>query len=216
MKKTILRLIAVLVIIAAGAYGYLRLIAPEVGEVPAIPAPAESSSVMPQRDTLVIEVAGSTTGTIEIQLLNEIAPGHVARIIQLAADGAYDGVIFHRVIGGFMAQTGDVQFGKVDGGQTGRAGTGGSDMPNLKAEFSKLPFVKGAVGMARSQSPDSANSQFFIMFDSAPHLNGQYTIVGKVSAGLDVVDAIKQGNPDQNGLVFQPDYMKTVRLKTGG
>ncbi len=116
-----------------------------------------------------------------------MAPGHVAQITALAAEGAYNDVVFHRVIDGFMAQTGDVQFGKV--GQDMRmAGRGGSDKPDLPAEFSDRPFERGTVGMARSQSPDSANSQFFLMFDAAPHLNGEYTVVGQVTEGLDVLD----------------------------
>ncbi len=167
----------------------------------------------PQQDIIVIEVAGSLNGTIEVLLNADVAPEHTARIKTLAAAGAYDDVVFHRVIDGFMAQTGDVQFGKRDGGQIKRAGTGSSDSPNLAAEFSDQKFEKGVVGMARSSDPNSANSQFFIMFDAAPYLNGQYTIIGRVVAGQDVVDAIKKGDPNLNGVVVEPDYMKSVRVK---
>jgi peptidylprolyl isomerase len=163
---------------------------------------------------LVIDVAGAHPGNVEIELLPEVAPQHVARIEELARAGAYDGVVFHRVIDGFMAQTGDVAFGKK-GGDLARAGTGGSDLPDLPAEFSDLAFDKGTVGMARSMDPDSANSQFFIMFAPAPHLDGQYTVVGRVIAGQDVIDAIKRGDP-QTGAVDDPDWMKTVRVKADG
>jgi peptidylprolyl isomerase len=163
---------------------------------------------------LVIDVAGAHPGNVEIELLPEVAPQHVARIEELARAGAYDGVVFHRVIDGFMAQTGDVAFGKK-GGDLARAGTGGSDLPDLPAEFSDVAFDKGTVGMARSMDPDSANSQFFIMFAPAPHLDGQYTVVGRVIAGQDVIDAIKRGDP-QTGAVEDPDWMKTVRVKADG
>ena len=158
---------------------------------------------------LVIEVDGATKGTIVIDLLPEVAPKHVAQIVALAKAGAYDDVVFHRVIEGFMAQTGDVQFGKAGGGP--QAGTGQSELPNLPAEFSSLSFDRGVIGMARSQDPDSANSQFFIMFAPAPHLDGQYTIVGKVISGMDVVDAIKKGEGG-NGEVVQPDRMAKVTV----
>jgi peptidylprolyl isomerase len=115
-------------------------------------------------------------------------------------------VVFHRVIDGFMAQTGDVQFGKR-GGETRMAGMGGSSRPDLPAEFSNRSFVRGMVGMARSSDPNSANSQFFIMFDAAPHLDGQYTIVGHVIEGMEIVDQLKKGNPAANGLVEDPDYI---------
>ncbi|WP_372604519.1 peptidylprolyl isomerase [Actibacterium sp.] len=160
---------------------------------------------------LQIEVEGEANGTITIDLLDDIAPQHVARITALAEAGAYDNVVFHRVIPGFMAQTGDVQFGMM-GGDMRMAGRGGSDMPDLPAEFSSEPFERGIVGMARSQSPDSANSQFFIMFAPAPHLNGQYTVVGTVTAGMDVVDAIKKGAGRNGEVVGQPDVMKKVTV----
>jgi len=164
-------------------------------------------------DILTIKVGGSTSGTIKIQLFRDVAPAHVDRIEALAASGAYDNVVFHRVIGGFMAQTGDVKYGKRDGGQLDRAGLGGSDRRDLKAEFSDKPFVRGTVGMARSRNPDSANSQFFIMFAPAPHLNGQYTVVGKVISGMDVVDAIKKGNPSSGAVSAPADYMAKVTVK---
>ena len=160
---------------------------------------------------LKIEVEGEANGTITIDLLEDIAPKHVAQITALAADGKYDGVVFHRVIDGFMAQTGDVEFGRV-GGDMRRAGTGGSDLPDLPAEFSDVSFDKGVVGMARSQSPDSANSQFFIMFDAGPFLNGQYTVVGRVTDGQDVVDAIKRGAGSNGAVIGAPDVMKTVTV----
>ena len=161
---------------------------------------------------LTIDVAGEANGTITIDLLEDVAPGHVAQIVALAEEGAYDGVVFHRVIEGFMAQTGDVQFGKLDGGDMSRAGMGGSDKSDLKAEFSDEPFDRGVVGMARSQDPDSANSQFFIMFAEGHFLNGQYTVVGQVTDGMDVVDAIKRGQGQSGAVVGQPDVMTTVTV----
>lgn len=160
---------------------------------------------------LEITVDGEAKGVIKIDLLEDVAPLHAARLKELAQAGAYDGVVFHRVIDGFMAQTGDVEFGK-SGGDIGRAGMGGSDMADLPAEFSDLPFDRGVVGMARSQSPDSANSQFFIMFDQGYFLNGQYTVVGKVTEGLDVLDAIKRGTGGNGAVVGTPDVMKSVSV----
>ncbi|MFN4131051.1 MAG: peptidylprolyl isomerase [Paracoccaceae bacterium] len=159
---------------------------------------------------LVIEVAGSTSGQIVIDMLPDVAPKHVEQITALAREGAYDGVVFHRVIDGFMAQTGDVAFGKA-GGDTSRAGMGGSTRPDLPAEFSQIGFDRGVVGMARSQSPDSANSQFFIMFAPGDFLNGQYTVVGRVISGMEVVDAIKKGDGG-NGEVSDPDRMDRVTV----
>jgi cyclophilin family peptidyl-prolyl cis-trans isomerase len=166
-------------------------------------------------NVLVVEVDGSAHGTIEIELLPEVAPKHVERIKQLAREGAYDGVVFHRVIDGFMAQTGDVEFGTRDTFASGRAGTGGSAMPDLPAEFSKMPFETGTIGMARAMDPDSANSQFFIMFAPAPHLDGQYTVVGRVISGQEVVDAIRRGD-GANGMVAEPDWMASVKVKSDG
>lgn len=159
---------------------------------------------------IAIEVAGEgANGIITIDLFEDVAPFHAARISGLAADGAYDGVVFHRVIDGFMAQTGDVQFGK-DPSNLSQAGRGGSGLGNLSAEFSELPFDRGVVGMARSQSPDSANSQFFIMFDAGHFLNGQYTVVGTVTDGFDVLDSIKLGAGPNGSVIGAPDVMKSV------
>ncbi|SMC42907.1 peptidylprolyl isomerase [Primorskyibacter flagellatus] len=160
---------------------------------------------------MTIEVAGGTSGTITIDLFEDVAPKHVDRITTLAEQGAYDGIVFHRVIDGFMAQTGDVEFGKL-GGDMGMAGRGGSDLPDLPAEFSDRPFERGVVGMARSQSPNSANSQFFIMFAPGDFLNGQYTVVGKVTDGMDVVDAIKRGEGPNGAVIGEPDRMAKVTV----
>ena len=161
---------------------------------------------------LKIEVSGeSVNGTIKIDLLEDVAPLHVAQITALAADGVYDGVVFHRGINGFMAQTGDVKFGK-DLSDMSRAGMGGSDLANIPAEFSDFPFDRGIVGMARSQSPDSANSQFFIMFTEGYFLNNQYTVVGRVTEGMDVVDALKLGDSRSGAISGQPDVMQTVTV----
>ena len=159
----------------------LLLAAPAFAQPVALPAGAD-----PQ-NTLVVD---TTQGRIVIKLRNDIAPGHATRIKQLAREGFYNGVPFHRVIAGFMAQTGD--------GQNGN-GTGGSKYPDLKAEFSQVPFKRGVVGMARKgNSNDSANSQWFIMFADGSSLNGQYTVIGEVLSGMDVVDKIKKGEPVQN------------------
>ncbi|MGR3270452.1 peptidylprolyl isomerase [Thalassococcus profundi] len=158
-----------------------------------------------------IEVAGEANGTIAIDLFEDVAPQHVERITTLAEQGAYDGVVFHRVIDGFMAQTGDVEFGR-SGGDMSMAGRGGSDLPDLPAEFSDLSFERGVVGMARSQDPDSANSQFFIMFAPGEFLNGDYTVVGEVTEGLDVLDAIKRGEGRNGAVIGAPDVMETVTV----
>ncbi|WP_372801662.1 peptidylprolyl isomerase [Paracoccus seriniphilus] len=163
---------------------------------------------------MVIEVAaadGTAKGTITLDLLADAAPKHVERLVALAKQGAYDGVVFHRVIDGFMAQTGDVQYGK-QGGNTSMAGSGGSDQPDLKAEFSDIPFQAGTVGMARAQSVDSANSQFFIDLAPAPFLNGKYTVVGQLIDGWDVLNSITKGDEQQNGAVQTPDYMAKVTI----
>jgi peptidylprolyl isomerase len=157
---------------------------------------------------LVIEVAGAANGTVVIDLLPDVAPLHVAQITALAKQGAYDNVVFHRVIEGFMAQTGDVRYGKA-GGDLSAAGTGDSDLPNIPAEFTTdLSFQRGVVGMARANDPDSANSQFFIMFADGSFLDGQYTIVGNVVSGIEVVDAIQRGEPPAN-----PDVMTKVTVQ---
>jgi peptidylprolyl isomerase len=171
----------------------------------ATPALAEGDGPGPN---LVITLTGAANGEVVIDLASDIAPLHVAQIVALAKAGSYDNVVFHRVIDGFMAQTGDVKFGKL-GGDTSMAGMGGSDMADIPAEFSDVPFERGIVGMARSQDPDSANSQFFIMFAPGDFLNGQYTVVGKVISGMEVVDLIKRG-AGQNGEVTEPDVMATV------
>ena len=143
-------------------------------------------------------------GRITIRLRPDLAPVHVERIKTLVKRGFYDGIVFHRVIDGFMAQTGD---------PTG-TGRGGSDLPDLKAEFSSTPFTRGTLGMARSQSPDSANSQFFIMFADGDFLNGQYTVFGEVVDGMDVVDKIKKGDRASNGAVANPDKIIKMQMKS--
>jgi len=163
-------------------------------------------------NTLYLEVAnakGEPKGRVTIELRPDLAPNHVARIKELVREGAYDGVVFHRVIEGFMAQGGDVEFGNTSASSfnPGRAGMGGSKKPNLKQEFSKEPHVRGICSMARSQSPDSANSQFFICFDDATFLDRQYTVWGKVTDGMDIVDAIKRGEP-----VSQPDKIAKLQV----
>ena len=160
-----------------------------------------------------------TSGTITIDLLEDVAPGHAERIAALANDGFYDGVYFHRVIDGFMAQTGDGENAKqaadwqtaMASGQVRRYGTGASAMADLEAEFSDVPFERGVVGMARSQDPNSANSQFFIMFDDGPFLNGQYTVVGRVTEGFEVLDGIKRGDASTFQVTGEPDVMVSVR-----
>ena len=145
-------------------------------------------------------------GDVKIELFADVAPNHVKRIKTLAEQKKYDGVVFHRVIEGFMAQTGDVQFGNSNNEKfdLGRAGTGGSDLPDLKAEFSDVPHERGTLSMARSSDPNSGNSQFFICFDSAPHLDRQYTVFGKVVEGMEHIDKIKRGK-QSSGQVEDPD-----------
>ncbi|WP_254493610.1 peptidylprolyl isomerase [Bartonella sp. B1099] len=161
---------------------------------------------------LVLSLKG---GDVIIRLRSDLAPKHVAQIKKLTEEGAYNNVVFHRVIPGFMAQTGDVKFGKKGSRDFDlkRVGMGGSSYPNIPAEFSKQSFKRGTVGMARSQDPDSANSQFFICFDDAPFLNGQYTIVGEVIKGMDVVDNIKKGTASNNGSVTNPDVINAATLQ---
>ena len=145
-------------------------------------------------------------GDVKIELFDDVAPNHVKRIKELANSGKYDNVVFHRVIDGFMAQTGDVKFGNSESIEFNmqRAGMGGSDLPDLNQEFNSLPHERGTLSMARSSDPNSANSQFFICFDAAPHLDGQYTVFGKVTKGMELIDKIKKGN-DPNGSVENPD-----------
>ncbi|MCP4315583.1 MAG: peptidylprolyl isomerase [Hyphomicrobiales bacterium] len=163
-------------------------------------------------NTLIITLKD---GDVVIELLPDVAPEHVKRIKDLAEAGEYDNVAFHRVIDGFMAQTGDVEFGDLEGGFNARlVGTGGSDAPDLKQEFSDIPYEKGVVGMARSSNPDSANSQFFIMFDRSPNLDSGYTVFGRVIDGMEHVDNIKRGNNAANGAVQNPDRM--IKVRVGG
>ncbi len=156
-------------------------------------------------NTILIELKD---GTVTIELMPDVAPKHAERMKELARAGAYDNVVFHRVIDGFMAQTGDVEHGDFeDGFNLRRAGTGGSDLPDLPAEFSKLPHDRGTLGAARSQNPNSANSQFFINFSDNHFLNEQYTVYGRVIAGMEHVDAIQRGEPPMN-----PDRMLSVKV----
>tara|TARA_B100000780_G_C21002851_1_gene401261 strand:- start:385 stop:870 length:486 start_codon:yes stop_codon:yes gene_type:complete len=153
-------------------------------------------------------------GDVEIELYPKIAPNHVKRIETLANEGKYDGVVFHRVIDGFMAQTGDVKYGNSSSPEYNidLAGTGGSDLPNLKAEFSDTAHNKGVLSMARSSDVNSANSQFFIIFESAPHLDRSYTAFGKVIKGIELIDRIKRGD-GPNGSVEEPDKIISFRSK---
>ena len=175
---------------------------------------ASSVNAVEPENIMVIEVEGEASGVIEIELLPNVAPLHVERIKILARDGLYNGVVFHRVIDGFMAQTGDVKFGKIEGYKRRYAGQGGSNYPDLDAEFSTIKYEEGTVGMARAQSPNSANSQFFIMFNRSPNLDGNYTVFGKVIDGQEVVNSIKRGSMSDNGSVINPDIMKKVSIKS--
>jgi len=163
------------------------------------------SDIKDPENTIIITLKD---GPVVIELLTAIAPGHAARMKELARAGAYDNVCFHRVIDGFMAQTGDVENGNMEKAfNIRRAGTGGSDMPDLKAEFSGVPHDRGTIGAARSSSPDSANSQFFINFKDNHFLNKQYTVYGRVIAGMDLVDKIAKGEPPMT-----PDRMVSVKV----
>jgi cyclophilin family peptidyl-prolyl cis-trans isomerase len=175
---------------------------------------ASSVNAVEPENIMVIEVEGEANGVIEIELLPNVAPLHVERIKILARDGLYNGVAFHRVIDGFMAQTGDVKFGKIEGYKRRYAGQGGSNYPDLDAEFSTIKYEEGTVGMARAQSPNSANSQFFIMFNRSPNLDGNYTVFGRVIDGQEVVNSIKRGSMSDNGSVINPDIMKKVSIKS--
>ena len=153
-------------------------------------------------------------GDVKIELFSDVAPNHVKRIKELADAGKYDNVVFHRVIDGFMAQTGDVRFGNTNNPDYNLdlAGTGGSDLPNLKAEFTDIAHTRGVLSAARSSDPNSANSQFFICFDSAPHLDRQYSAFGKVVKGMEFIDMIKKGDPN-SGSVDNPDKILSLRSK---
>ncbi len=164
------------------------------------------AEIKDREQALIME---TTKGKVVIELFPDLAPNHVARIKELAREGAYDGVVFHRVIDGFMAQTGDVKFGNSStaGFNPSRAGMGGSDKPDLKAEFSNVNHGRGTCSMARAQSPNSANSQFFICFDNASFLDRQYTVWGQVIEGMENVDKIKRGEP-----VKDPDKIVSVKV----
>lgn len=164
----------------------------------ALPALAQQPAGDP-KNTLILE---TKDGPVTIRLRPDLAPKHAERMRTLVARGFYDGLLFHRVIGGFMAQTGDPKGN----------GTGGSDLPDIPAEFSATPFKRGTVGMARSQSPNSANSQFFICLDDASFLNNNYTVIGEVTAGMDAIDKIKKGDQANNGAVTNPDKIVRMRL----
>ena len=153
-------------------------------------------------------------GDVKIELFSDVAPQHVNRIKELANSGKYNGVVFHRVIEGFMAQTGDVKFGNIDNNEfdLNRAGMGGSNLPDLKQEFNNIPHERGTLSMARSADPNSANSQFFICFEPAPFLDRQYTVFGKVVSGMEFVDKIKRGDANNNGSVENPD--KIISFKS--
>jgi peptidylprolyl isomerase len=161
-------------------------------------APAFAQNTDPE-NTLLMELED---GTVTIALRPDIAPNHAERLKTLTRQGFYDGVVFHRVIDGFMAQTGD---------PTG-TGSGGSDLPDLNAEFSDVPFTRGVVGIARTPDPNSANSQFFIMYGEAPSLNGQYTVVGQVIEGMEAVDALEKGPEANNGIVENPDQIIRMQV----
>ena len=163
------------------------------------------------KDIMILKL---TYGEVEIELYPDKAPNHVKRFKELANSGKYDGVVFHRVIDGFMAQTGDVKFGNSTSSEfnISMAGTGGSELPNLKAEFSDVPHTRGILSAARSSDPNSANSQFFICFEDAPHLDRQYTVFGKVIKGMELVDKIKKGE-GPNGSVNNPDKIISLKSK---
>lgn len=223
------RLILILAVLVAAGAGYFFLQpasepAPTAAEEAALDAVSETEvEVADEAESdagtdasvpdfgLEIDVAGAANGTIVIDLYDDTAPLHTAQITAIASEGGYDGVVFHRVIDGFMAQTGDVQFGK-NPDDLSRAGMGGSDLPDIAAEFSDQNFARGIVGMARSQNPNSANSQFFIMFDEGSFLNGQYTIIGEVTSGMDIVDQIKRGEGPNGAVIGAPDVMTSVRV----
>ena len=171
----------------------------------------ENNIILAQNNLMIMKL---TYGDVEIELYPNKAPNHVNRFKELANSGKYDGVVFHRVIDGFMAQTGDVKFGNANNNNfnLSLAGTGGSDLPDLKAEFSDVAHTRGILSAARSADPNSANSQFFICFDSAPHLDRQYSAFGKVIKGMEFVDKIKKGDPN-SGSVTNPDKIISIKSK---
>ncbi len=170
-----------------------------------------TNNIFAQNNLMILKL---TYGDVEIELYPEKAPNHVKRFKELANSGKYDGVVFHRVIDGFMAQTGDVKFGNSNSAEfnLSLAGTGGSDLPDLDAEFTDIAHTRGILSAARSANPNSANSQFFICFDSAPHLDRQYSAFGKVIKGMEFVDMIKKGDPN-SGAVSQPDKIISIKSK---
>lgn len=180
-----------------------------IGAAALVSAPAFAQSGTPH---LILTLE---SGDVDIELLPELAPKHVERIVTLTEQGAYDGVVFHRVIDGFMAQTGDVEFGK-SGSETfdlARAGMGGSTLPDVEAEFNSESFGRGVLGAARSQNPNSFNSQFFITTADASFLDGQYTVFGKVVSGMDLVDGLEKGPQEQNGAVANPDKIVSAKIE---
>ncbi len=170
-----------------------------------------NSNLLSKENVMILKLKD---GIVEIELYPDKAPNHVKRFQDLANQGKYDNVVFHRVIDGFMAQTGDVKFGNSSSPEfnINLAGTGGSDLPNLKAEFSDIAHVRGTLSAARSADPNSANSQFFICFESAPHLDRQYSVFGKVVKGMEFVDLIKKGDPN-SGSVKDPDKILSLKSK---
>ena len=170
-----------------------------------------NSNLLAKENVMILKLKD---GIVEIELYPDKAPNHVKRFQDLANQGKYDNVVFHRVIDGFMAQTGDVKFGNSSSPEfnINLAGTGGSDLPNLKAEFSDIAHVRGILSAARSADPNSANSQFFICFESAPHLDRQYSVFGKVVKGMEFVDLIKKGDPN-SGSVKDPDKILSLKSK---
>jgi cyclophilin family peptidyl-prolyl cis-trans isomerase len=173
----------------------------------AVPAIAQTGT-----PHLILTIKG---GDVDIELLPSLAPKHVERVIKLTEEGAYNGVVFHRVIDGFMAQTGDVKFGKTGGEEfdLSMAGMGGSELPDVEAEFNTESFQRGVLGAARSQDPNSFNSQFFITTADASFLDGQYTVFGKVVSGMELVDALEKGPADQNGAVANPDQIISAKIE---
>jgi cyclophilin family peptidyl-prolyl cis-trans isomerase len=171
-----------------------------------------TNQTMSEENIMILKLKN---GDVKIKLFEDVAPNHVKRIKELSKDGKYNNVVFHRVIDGFMAQTGDVKFGNSssDDFNLQRAGMGGSDLPDLQEEFSSLPHERGTLSMARSSDPNSANSQFFICFKAAPFLDRQYTVFGKVIEGMENVDKIKKGDENNNGAVSEPDKIISLKLQ---
>ncbi len=168
-----------------------------------------NSNINAKEEKMILELKN---GNVEIELFSDVAPNHVKRFKTLAANNEYNGVIFHRVIDGFMAQTGDVQFGNPNKEtfNTRLVGTGSSNLPNLKAEFSNIPHERGTLSMARSQDPNSANSQFFICFEAAPHLDRNYSAFGKVVKGMEFIDKIKKGDGPNGAVTNEPDQILKI------